>query len=1185
MDVEGDPSCSKDKEDARQSRRREADRLRKQQKRAAESPTSRNRRLDAKLESKKRRIENESAEQRLERLSKQAKSMKNARSSETAEQRLERQKKEAKNKQKQRSAESTDKRLSRLSDQSQRMRSNRAKKKQPTRNAPNVDVEEIRLSDFTAKCIHCGALHFAEERVQNSVDKDSFGDCCGHGKIKLANGEIVVNEIEVPTQGYPECFKNLFVGNYPERNNFFLNIRKVNSSYALASLSTTRYNFPTNGPYCFKISGQVYYKFNQVAQAEDDETPSNGQLFFIDTEEALGMRKDEMTGINGKTESCFRIFAIIERYLREHNEYAKAYKMMKEEEEEQERQARETGQARPEVKLLFKSPGQDDGTRNLPRSNEVAAVFITNANGDIPPASIVVHERGSKQLKNLNPLDGNVEPMLYPLFYPNGGRGWYAEMKKKNGCTMDQYVKCKLAVRDDGYFVPIHYGRKLFQQWVVDQYARIEWERLGWIYRNQTTLKAAQYKGLLDFLNSKSEQSGAQIGRQVILPSTHYGSPRNMSQHFQDAMRIVSEFGKPHLFITMTASTEDPDLKKLLEGTGQTASDRPDLMARIFDLKKKKLIKMVCEEGMFGQVVAYVYSIEFQKRGVPHIHMLCTLARDDNPNSPEKVDGIIKAEIPDEDNDPVYHDLVVRYMLHGPCKQSSVCMQKGGKCDKHFPKPFCDATSVNEDGKYLYRRRNDGKKVFVRGSWLDNRWVVPHNPRLLKAFRSHINVEKVADYKAVKYLFKYIFKGYDKAYTEMTATDDNGTKVIQYDEVAKFLEQRFIGPVEACWRILGKELQGKSHSVEHLPIHLKGEKVVIFDPNKKKSASDAAEKDDKLEAFFKYCLENVDKKVKYPDMPKDHTWHDKERKWKKRQGCFNTLGRVYSVNPSQSELFHMRLLLHHVESPTSYEDLRTVNGVTYDTYARACLEYGLIRDDQEWHNCMEEASMYKFPRQLRLLFVTILTQCSPAKPEELWEKFKDSLSEDFQRTHTKEDSYHIAYISLHRLLLEQGKSMVDYPSMPPCDDDGSEDIENILKKEDALKLAEEAGRQMNKKQKKVFAEFKSMLKGESVGKKWAYLDGAAGTGKSFVFRAAYHLAVALSKKVTTMAFMGIAATVLPSGRTVHNVFGLPFKLNADSVSSVELGSKKAEDLKTTDVFLWDEAPSSPRYALEIADKM
>jgi hypothetical protein len=44
------------------------------------------------------------------------------------------------------------------------------------------------------------------------------------------------------------------------------------------------------------------------------------------------------------------------------------------------------------------------------------------------------------------------------------------------------------------------------------------------------------------------------VGKMVILPSTFIGSPRNMMQNYQDAMAIVSKFGKPDLFIIMTCN-------------------------------------------------------------------------------------------------------------------------------------------------------------------------------------------------------------------------------------------------------------------------------------------------------------------------------------------------------------------------------------------------------------------------------------------------------------------------------------------------------------------------------------------------------------------------------------------------------------------------------------------------------
>jgi len=80
------------------------------------------------------------------------------------------------------------------------------------------------------------------------------------------------------------------------------------------------------------------------------------------------------------------------------------------------------------------------------------------------------------------------------------------------------------------------------------------------------------------------------------------------------------------------------------------------------------------------------------------------------------------------------------------------------------------------------------------------------------------------------------------------------------------------------------------------------------------------------------------------------------------------------------------------------------------------------------------------------------------------------------------------------------------------------------------------------------------------------------------------LAKIRNKRVCTMAFTGIAATLLPAGKTVHKTFGLPVPLFVDSSSNIKIQSKEAHYLKETDIFIWDEAPMIPRYALEITDR-
>ena len=83
-----------------------------------------------------------------------------------------------------------------------------------------------------------------------------------------------------------------------------------------------------------------------------------------------------------------------------------------------------------------------------------------------------------------------------------------------------------------------------------------------------------------------------------------------MRERYYDAMSIVGKYGKPDMFITMTCN---PRWKEIQENLfeGQTAIDRPDLVARVFKLKLDQLKKEILENNIFGEVAAHVYTIEF----------------------------------------------------------------------------------------------------------------------------------------------------------------------------------------------------------------------------------------------------------------------------------------------------------------------------------------------------------------------------------------------------------------------------------------------------------------------------------------------------------------------------------------------------------------------------------------------
>ncbi|XP_070157971.1 uncharacterized protein [Polyergus mexicanus] len=370
-------------------------------------------------------------------------------------------------------------------------------------------------------------------------------------------------------------------------------------------------------------------------------------------------------------------------------------------------------------------------------------------------------------------------------------------------------------------------GRRLFQQWLVDSYVKIEKDRIDYCKNHQKELRTETYQGLKDYIETMANNLNGRIEKMVILPSTFTGSPRNMLQNYQDAMAIVSKFGKLDLFITMTCNPKWREIEENLL-PGQQASDRPDICARVFNIKKDYLIDLIVKQKFFGEVAAFVYVlyvIEFQKRGLPHVHMLITLKYNFKITTPQIVDKYISAEIPDPCENRILHDIVMKHMIHGLCGDWCLVDER---CSKHYPKSFLEETRMDEDA-YPYYRRRDNDRNFERpgGYIVDNRYVVPYCPILSIIFDCHINVEIVSSIKSVKYLYKYIYKGHDVA--AITIEPIIETVIIDHDEIHNYIEARYVGPVEASWRILGKKLQDKSHAIMRLPVHLPNEQNIIIE--------------------------------------------------------------------------------------------------------------------------------------------------------------------------------------------------------------------------------------------------------------------------------------------------------------------------------------------------------------------
>ena len=109
-----------------------------------------------------------------------------------------------------------------------------------------------------------------------------------------------------------------------------------------------------------------------------------------------------------------------------------------------------------------------------------------------------------------------------------------------------EFARYRLSIRYSLH-VPVvelpHRTGKLFQQYIVDQYARIELERLDWIRRNQAKLRAGSVQELMDHLGT--DCNIAQAGKRILLPFSFGGSPRHLHECYLDAMAIVAAYGRP----------------------------------------------------------------------------------------------------------------------------------------------------------------------------------------------------------------------------------------------------------------------------------------------------------------------------------------------------------------------------------------------------------------------------------------------------------------------------------------------------------------------------------------------------------------------------------------------------------------------------------------------------------------
>ncbi|AQK61278.1 hypothetical protein ZEAMMB73_Zm00001d054100 [Zea mays] len=593
-------------------------------------------------------------------------------------------------------------------------------------------------------------------------------------------------------------------------------------------------------------------------------------------------------------------------------------------------------------------------------------------------------------------------------------------------------------------------------------------------------------------------------------------------------MALVRKFGKPDIFLTMTCNPNWDEITRELLPM-QSPQDRPDLVVRIFRAKLEELKKRLTKHDILGKIRAYVYVVEFQKRGLPHVHFLLIMQRKYKLTCPDQYDLLISAEMPDKKKYPELYKMVIKHMMHGPCgllNPKCPCTKGRASCKNHYPRAFSNATSQGKDSYPIYRRRDDG----------------------------HAN----------------------KADGDV-------------DEIKQYRDARWVTPPEALWRIFSFDLSQNSPPVMQLQLHLENMHMVSFHERAKVNHVVQRPGADRsmLTAYFEANrLHEEARGILYRDFPEWYTLQQGKVWQRRKRNTGGQVGRIVSAYPAEGERFYLRLLLNHVTGATSYADLRTVDGDTLPSFREAAQRRGLLEADNTIDECLNEAAIYQMPSALRRLFATILVYCEPNDVAELWQRHLDSMSEDYQRsTQSKTHVQQMVLIDIRNILQSMGKDIKTFPLPAIIDkyDDSHGTDREIYEEESIEPTAEDVAMKetLNEEQRSAYDKILSVVDTNNGGV--FFVDGPGGTGKTYLYKALLAALRSQDKIAVATATSGVAASILPGGRTAHSRFKIPLTIDDGAVCSFTKQSGTAKLLQKASLIIWDEASMTKRQAIEALD--
>ncbi|GAB0097573.1 hypothetical protein DMENIID0001_132250 [Sergentomyia squamirostris] len=306
---------------------------------------------------------------------------------------------------------------------------------------------------------------------------------------------------------------------------------------------------------------------------------------------------------------------------------------------------------------------------------------------------------------------------------------------------------------------------------------------------------------------------------------------------------------------------------------------------------------------------------------------------------------------------------------------------------------------------------------------------------------------------------------------------------------------------------------------------------------------------------------------------------------------------MYTVSARNPELVALRLLLLHIPGCTQFQDLRTVNNVVHDTFVETTIARGLHSSDQEFSQTIEEALLLTGGIERRKIFACLHQWNQAPNAPDVWHNLKDRLCQDIRNrlNCTNDEAANIGLYHIQSILHANGAIMMSFAEIP----DGfvlPANIANYLQitqndnigddDDDVRELLAQRVQQLNPEQRSAYnaiVQNLQNLRNGNTDSKCHFVDGPGGTGKTFLYETVYYYCVVHNFHCVVTAWTGIAATLLPTGRTGHSVFKLPLYMSETTKCNIEHDSPEGHNLRDADIILWDECSMVDTFALTAVD--